>query len=72
MKISDKTLNNFLNFCSYHFVFPSSSSLPIISINSQLSRSFRGVVTHAKLVSLADTALLTKFNDTMLNSRSMR
>ncbi len=57
MKVGDKTLYNFLNCCCY-FIFPSlssSSSLPIVSINSQLSRFFRGVVTHAKLASIADT-----------------
>ncbi len=56
MKIDNKLSTTFLNFCCYHFISPSSSSsLPIVNINSQLSHSFRGVVTYAKLALIADT-----------------
>ncbi len=44
------------DFFHYYFIsLSSSSSLPIVNINSQDSHSFRGVVTHAKLASVANT-----------------
>ncbi len=55
MKIGDKTLNNFFEFFLLSFQFSIISSLPIVSINSQLNLSFRGVVTNAKLASVANT-----------------
>ncbi len=54
MKIGDKTLNNVFEFLllSFHF---SIIILPIVNINSQLSLSFRGIVTLAKLASIVDS-----------------